>query len=153
MDGRDLKHRIQPNAAEQFNEYVLNESAHQINATSRQVRENTCQKVRIDYRVTCTYCHFGFSCSIIKIFTQNREDRKRVEKALDMTGLPSGKNDTINAHKFSFEEFFQFYKNLTTRSEVEKVFGEMYVRFDSFYFCIVLFIDEFVAVSVRTSVT
>lgn len=29
--------------------------------------------------------------NIIKMFTQNKEDRKRVEKALDISGFPSGK--------------------------------------------------------------
>jgi phosphatidylinositol phospholipase C beta len=32
-----------------------------------------------------------FSPSVVKLFAQNREDRKRVEKALDISGLPSGK--------------------------------------------------------------
>lgn len=59
------------------------------------------------------------------MFAQNKEDRKKVEKALDMTGLPSGKNDAISAQKFQFEDFYNFYKNLTCRTEVEKVFGEM----------------------------
>lgn len=63
--------------------------------------------------------------SIIKMFAQNKEDRKRVEKALDISGLPSGKNDTINPQKFQFEDFFNFYKNLTQRTEVEKVFDEL----------------------------
>lgn len=59
------------------------------------------------------------------MFAQNKEDRKRVEKALDVSGLPSGKNDTISVEKFQYEDFFNFYKNLTQRSEVEKVFAEM----------------------------
>lgn len=59
------------------------------------------------------------------MFAQNKEDRKRVEKALDISGLPSGKNDTISGEKFQFEDFFNFYKNLTQRSEVEKVFNEV----------------------------
>lgn len=68
---------------------------------------------------------FTFLCSIIKIFAQNKEDRKRVEKALDISGIPSGKNDTISVEKFQYEDFFTFYKNLTQRTEVEKVFMEM----------------------------
>ncbi|CAL8090516.1 unnamed protein product [Orchesella dallaii] len=60
--------------------------------------------------------------NITKTFAQNKEDRKRVEKALDAAGLPSGKGDTINPSKFTFEDFFQFYKNMTGRTEVEKVF-------------------------------
>lgn len=59
------------------------------------------------------------------MFAQNKEDRKRVEKALDISGLPSGKNDTISVEKFQYEDFFNFYKNMTQRTEVEKVFNEM----------------------------
>lgn len=60
--------------------------------------------------------------NIIKMFAQNKEDRKRVEKALDISGFPSGKNDVISLQKFQFEDFFNFYKSLTQRSDVEKVF-------------------------------
>lgn len=60
--------------------------------------------------------------NIIRMFTQNKEDRKRVEKALDISGLPSGKNDTVPLQKFQYEDFFNFYKSLTQRSDVEKVF-------------------------------
>ncbi|XP_055840041.1 1-phosphatidylinositol 4,5-bisphosphate phosphodiesterase classes I and II isoform X3 [Episyrphus balteatus] len=60
--------------------------------------------------------------NIIKIFTQNKEDRKRVEKALDVSGLPSGKIDSLPLSKFQFEDFYNLYKNLTQRTEVEKIF-------------------------------
>ncbi|XP_034173659.1 phospholipase C at 21C isoform X1 [Osmia lignaria lignaria] len=60
--------------------------------------------------------------NVIKMFAQNKEDRKRVEKALDISGFPSGKNDMISLPKFQFEDFFNFYKSLTQRSDVEKVF-------------------------------
>ncbi|XP_049302302.1 1-phosphatidylinositol 4,5-bisphosphate phosphodiesterase classes I and II isoform X1 [Bactrocera dorsalis] len=60
--------------------------------------------------------------NIMKMFAQNKEDRKRVEKALDMSGLPSGKIETLSLPKFHFEDFFNLYKNLTQRSEVEKIF-------------------------------
>ncbi|KAF5302269.1 hypothetical protein FQA39_LY10308 [Lamprigera yunnana] len=63
--------------------------------------------------------------NVIKMFTSNKEDRKRVEKALDISGLPSGKNDTISVGKFQFEDFFNLYKSLTQRTEVEKVFNEV----------------------------
>lgn len=59
------------------------------------------------------------------MFTQNKEDRKRVEKALDISGYSSGKNDSIPLQKFQFEDFFNFYKSLTQRSDVEKVFEEI----------------------------
>ncbi|KMR05229.1 1-phosphatidylinositol- -bisphosphate phosphodiesterase classes i and ii, partial [Lasius niger] len=60
--------------------------------------------------------------NIIKMFTQNKEDRKRVEKALDISGFPTGKSDVVPLSKFQFEDFFNFYKSLTQRSDVEKVF-------------------------------
>ncbi|KAH8266514.1 hypothetical protein KR044_010674 [Drosophila immigrans] len=60
--------------------------------------------------------------NIIKLFAQNKEDRKRVEKALDVTGLPSGKVDSISVAKFQFEDFYNLYKYLTQRSEVERLF-------------------------------
>ncbi|XP_077286123.1 phospholipase C at 21C isoform X2 [Arctopsyche grandis] len=63
--------------------------------------------------------------NIVRLFAQNKEDRKKVEKALDASGLPSGKNDNISPSKFQFEDFFTFYKNLTQRTEVEKVFEDL----------------------------
>ncbi|XP_030384382.1 1-phosphatidylinositol 4,5-bisphosphate phosphodiesterase classes I and II isoform X2 [Scaptodrosophila lebanonensis] len=63
--------------------------------------------------------------NIIKLFAQNKEDRKRVEKALDVTGLPSGKVDSIAVSKFQFEDFYNLYKYLTQRSEVERLFDSI----------------------------
>ncbi|XP_039284190.1 1-phosphatidylinositol 4,5-bisphosphate phosphodiesterase classes I and II isoform X2 [Nilaparvata lugens] len=63
--------------------------------------------------------------NIVKLFAQNKEDRRRVEKALEQSGFPSTKNDALNPQKFTFEEFFNFYKNLTQRAEVEKIFEEL----------------------------
>lgn len=59
------------------------------------------------------------------MFASNKDDRRRVEKALDMSGLPSGKGDTLHLSKFQFEDFFNLYKNLIQRTEVEKIFDEM----------------------------
>ncbi|XP_055375771.1 1-phosphatidylinositol 4,5-bisphosphate phosphodiesterase classes I and II [Condylostylus longicornis] len=63
--------------------------------------------------------------NIIKLFAQNKDDRKRVEKALDVSGLPSGKVEGLSISKFQFEDFFNLYKNLTQRSEVEKIFDSI----------------------------
>ncbi|KAK7575739.1 hypothetical protein V9T40_012025 [Parthenolecanium corni] len=60
--------------------------------------------------------------SVLKMFSQNKEEKKRIEKALDSSGLPSGKNECLNPAAFSFEDFLTFYKNLTQRSELEKIF-------------------------------
>lgn len=59
------------------------------------------------------------------MFAQNKEDRKRVEKALFTVGIPTGKNEAISIEKFQYEDFFNFYKTLTVRKEVEKVFTEL----------------------------
>uniref|UniRef100_A0A6E8VYQ8 1-phosphatidylinositol 4,5-bisphosphate phosphodiesterase n=1 Tax=Anopheles coluzzii TaxID=1518534 RepID=A0A6E8VYQ8_ANOCL len=63
--------------------------------------------------------------NIIKTFATNKDDRRRVEKALDVSGLPSGKGDTLALTKFQFEDFFNLYKNLSQRTEVEKVYDEL----------------------------
>ncbi|XP_013102546.1 1-phosphatidylinositol 4,5-bisphosphate phosphodiesterase classes I and II isoform X4 [Stomoxys calcitrans] len=63
--------------------------------------------------------------NIVKMFAQNKDDRKRVEKALENTGLPSGKTEAVPVSKFTFEEFYNLYKNLTQRNEVEKVFDNL----------------------------
>lgn len=63
--------------------------------------------------------------SIIKLFASSKDDRRRVEKALDVSGLPSGKGELLPLSKLQFEDFFNLYKNLTQRSEVEKIFDEL----------------------------
>ncbi|KAM3959579.1 phospholipase C at 21C [Aphomia sociella] len=63
--------------------------------------------------------------NIVRLFAQNKEDKKRVEKALSESGLPTGKNDTISHSKFQFEDFFAFYKSLTQRVEVQKIFNSL----------------------------
>jgi phosphatidylinositol phospholipase C, beta len=61
----------------------------------------------------------------MKLFAAHKDDRRRVEKALEVSGLPIGKTDAISPQKLQFEDFFNLYKNLTLRSEVEKLFDEM----------------------------
>ncbi|KPI96812.1 1-phosphatidylinositol-4,5-bisphosphate phosphodiesterase classes I and II [Papilio xuthus] len=65
--------------------------------------------------------------NIVRQFAQNKEDKKRVEKALSESGLPTGKNDTISQSKFQFEDFFAFYKSLTQRTEVLKIFNNLFL--------------------------
>jgi phosphatidylinositol phospholipase C, beta len=59
------------------------------------------------------------------MFAAHKDDRKRVEKALEISGLPINKTDAISLQKLQFEDFFNLYKNLTLRTEVEKLFDEM----------------------------
>lgn len=69
--------------------------------------------------------HNSQFCSIMKLFASHKDDRRRVEKALEVSGLPIGKTDAIPLQKLQFEDFFNLYKNLTVRTEVEKLFDEM----------------------------
>ncbi|XP_015930069.1 1-phosphatidylinositol 4,5-bisphosphate phosphodiesterase classes I and II isoform X2 [Parasteatoda tepidariorum] len=63
--------------------------------------------------------------NILKMFAQHKDDKKRVEKALEACGLPSGKNDTIPAEKFPSDLFFNFYRHLAGRDEVDKIFEKL----------------------------
>ncbi|XP_070504335.1 1-phosphatidylinositol 4,5-bisphosphate phosphodiesterase classes I and II [Chironomus tepperi] len=63
--------------------------------------------------------------NIMKLFASHKDDRRRVEKALEISGLPIGKTDSISIQKLQFEDFFNLYKNLTMRTEVEKLFDEI----------------------------
>lgn len=63
--------------------------------------------------------------SIQKLFASHKDDKRRVEKALEHSGLPIGKQEAIAVQKFQFEDFFNLYKNLAARSEVEKLFDDM----------------------------
>lgn len=59
------------------------------------------------------------------MFAQSRDDKKRVETVLQELHMPHGKNDAINPEKFTFADFFRFYKSLTQRTEVERIFHEL----------------------------
>ncbi|XP_057656050.1 1-phosphatidylinositol 4,5-bisphosphate phosphodiesterase classes I and II [Diorhabda carinulata] len=63
--------------------------------------------------------------NVLKMFAQNKDDKKRIESILQNLGFQTGKNDTINPEKLDFEMFFDFYVKLTKRSEVEKVFNDI----------------------------
>ncbi|XP_050405762.2 1-phosphatidylinositol 4,5-bisphosphate phosphodiesterase beta-1 isoform X2 [Patella vulgata] len=63
--------------------------------------------------------------NIVKMVAQNRDDRRRVENALGAAGFASGKNDSLDPKDFTFEHFFNFYRHLVGRTEVDKVFDEI----------------------------
>ncbi|CAG5128721.1 unnamed protein product, partial [Candidula unifasciata] len=63
--------------------------------------------------------------NIVKNIASNRDDRKKVEKALEAVGFHAGKTDAINPQKFTFENFFNFYRHLLGRTEVDKIFDEL----------------------------
>ena len=59
------------------------------------------------------------------MFATHKDDKKRVEKALELCGLPTGKNDTILTDKFTMNVFFTFYQNLVARTEVKRIFEQL----------------------------
>lgn len=83
----------------------------------------------------------------MKMFAQHKDDKKRVEKALELCSLPSGKvcfqfqdsmyhsyyffviftlqNDTILPEKFTMNLFFTFYQHLVGRIEATRIFDRM----------------------------
>ncbi|CAH1790865.1 unnamed protein product [Owenia fusiformis] len=63
--------------------------------------------------------------NIIKAFASHKDDKKRVEQTLSAVGLPSGKGESIQPEKFTFETFFHFYRQLTVRSDLDSVFEEI----------------------------
>ncbi|XP_043222613.1 1-phosphatidylinositol 4,5-bisphosphate phosphodiesterase classes I and II-like isoform X2 [Amphibalanus amphitrite] len=62
---------------------------------------------------------------VVKSIASNKEDRKRVEKAMEAAGLPSGKSDTLEPEAFTFRHFLAFYMHLTGRQELERIFDEL----------------------------
>ncbi|XP_021345453.1 1-phosphatidylinositol 4,5-bisphosphate phosphodiesterase beta-1-like isoform X4 [Mizuhopecten yessoensis] len=63
--------------------------------------------------------------NIVKMVAKHAEDRRRVEKALEGVGFNAGKNETIDPNRFTFDGFFNFYRHLVGRTEVDKVFDEI----------------------------
>ncbi|KAG7306527.1 1-phosphatidylinositol 4-5-bisphosphate phosphodiesterase classes I and II, partial [Plutella xylostella] len=63
--------------------------------------------------------------NIVRLFASSKEDRRRVEAALGAGGLPCGKDDRLHVDKFTFEDFFTFYKCLTQRDEVTQLFNQI----------------------------
>ncbi|GFO34871.1 1-phosphatidylinositol 4,5-bisphosphate phosphodiesterase beta-1-like [Plakobranchus ocellatus] len=65
------------------------------------------------------------TASIVKILATNRDDRKKVEKALDTMGFHAGRAESLPANKLTFDNFFSFYRHLVGRTEVDKIFDEL----------------------------
>ncbi|XP_064623811.1 1-phosphatidylinositol 4,5-bisphosphate phosphodiesterase beta-1-like isoform X2 [Lineus longissimus] len=63
--------------------------------------------------------------SFFKLFATHKDDRKKIELALQASELPTAKSDTLSVKDFTFEKFFQFYKNLVKRVEIEMIFQDM----------------------------
>nr|XP_027200086.1 1-phosphatidylinositol 4,5-bisphosphate phosphodiesterase classes I and II-like [Dermatophagoides pteronyssinus] len=63
--------------------------------------------------------------NIMKMFANHKDDRKKIEKALESCSLSSTKNDTIPLDKFDMNTFFNFYKYLIGRNEVLEIFEKI----------------------------
>lgn len=63
---------------------------------------------------------------LTKMFTSNKEERKRIERALELTGLPSSRNDSILIDDFTFDKFLTFYRHLVGRTELEQIFIKLF---------------------------
>ncbi|XP_028966613.1 1-phosphatidylinositol 4,5-bisphosphate phosphodiesterase classes I and II [Galendromus occidentalis] len=63
--------------------------------------------------------------SIVKMFANHKDDRRRVEKCLETTSIANSKGDSITPEKLTFDSFYNFYRHLTQRSEVEQIFEEL----------------------------
>lgn len=59
---------------------------------------------------------------VIRLFASHKDDKKRVEKALEACSLPAGKNDVIAPEKFTFDSFMNIYSHLVGRVEVDAIF-------------------------------
>lgn len=63
--------------------------------------------------------------NVLRMFAQHRDDRKRVERALEAVGLATGKNETIAPDRFTFDVFLRFYRQLVGRQEVDGIFERL----------------------------
>ncbi|KAK2173609.1 hypothetical protein NP493_864g02015 [Ridgeia piscesae] len=63
--------------------------------------------------------------NIVRMFAQHRDDKKKIEKALEAAQLPTGKSDCLHPRKFPFRQFMSFYRHLCGRQEIDKIFYDL----------------------------
>lgn len=63
--------------------------------------------------------------NVVKMFTSSKEDKKKVDKALEAVSLPSGKNDLMSSETFTLEVFNSFRNFLAPRNEIEDIFNSL----------------------------
>lgn len=68
-----------------------------------------------------------------KLLTKDKVEMKRIEKALELTHLPSSRHDSILIDDFTFDKFLSFYKNLVQRQELEKIFDELFPKAQQYH--------------------
>ncbi|KTF92064.1 hypothetical protein cypCar_00039690, partial [Cyprinus carpio] len=62
------------------------------------------------------------SYSIFRLFSA---DRRRVENALEVCGLPAGRNDTIPQDTFTSDVYRQLLNNICPRNDIDTIFSEI----------------------------
>ncbi|XP_053469574.1 1-phosphatidylinositol 4,5-bisphosphate phosphodiesterase beta-1 isoform X1 [Ictalurus furcatus] len=65
------------------------------------------------------------SIPVKNIFRVFSADRKRVENALEICGLPSGRNDLIPQEQFTPDIFRVFLNNICPRKDIDTIFSEI----------------------------
>lgn len=70
---------------------------------------------------------------LTRMLTKDKVEMKRIEKALESTGLPSSRNDSILIDDFTFEKFLTFYKNLVQRQELEQIFDKLFPQAQQYH--------------------
>lgn len=70
---------------------------------------------------------------LTRMLTKDKVEMKRIEKALELTNLPSSRNDSILIDDFTFEKFLLFYKNLVQRQELESIFDKLFPQAQQYH--------------------
>ncbi|XP_046691912.1 1-phosphatidylinositol 4,5-bisphosphate phosphodiesterase beta-1 isoform X2 [Silurus meridionalis] len=65
------------------------------------------------------------SIPVKNIFRVFSADRKRVENALEICGLPSGRNDLMSQEQFTSDIFRVFLNNICPRKDIDTIFSEI----------------------------
>uniref|UniRef100_A0A8C1PSJ2 Phosphoinositide phospholipase C n=1 Tax=Cyprinus carpio TaxID=7962 RepID=A0A8C1PSJ2_CYPCA len=83
-------------------------------------RESCLEKI---FTSTCLYrCCRILSSSIFRLFSA---DRRRVENALEVCSLPTGRNDTIPQDTFTPDVYRQLLNNICPRNDIDTIFSEI----------------------------
>uniref|UniRef100_A0A1I8FMB5 PLCXc domain-containing protein n=1 Tax=Macrostomum lignano TaxID=282301 RepID=A0A1I8FMB5_9PLAT len=59
--------------------------------------------------------------TIYKLFAHHKDDKKRVEKALETCCLLTAKKDSVDAKEFTFDAFLRFYTCLCPRTDIDQI--------------------------------
>lgn len=112
-----------PYVAENFGEAIFKISRNLLSINSSILSYLNRSFAKIRYGTSST-SHIRCK-DIIKLFAGNREERKLVEKALQAAHIPFAKNDSVPLDQLTEEGFFNFYRCLTCRNEVGRIFADI----------------------------